>query len=391
MTGAAQDSSLRVVVSGLLAQYPLGGVSWDYLQYPVGLHRAGHDVFYVEDTGLWPYDPEQDGISKTCDRNVRHLEDLMARFGMEDRWAYCFPWRDQWFGMSESRRREILATADLVLNVSGVLRRPDRIERRGVLAYIDSDPVFTQVKLARGQDDFVSAVDAHDRHFSFGESLPGRSPTSGHEWLPTRQPVLLDEWRHELPDRPSYTTVMNWTSYRPVEFGGVRYGQKDEELRRFMDLPRHVDVPLELALASGKTARAPVELLRHKGWKVVDPGVACPDLDAYRAYLQRSRGEWSVAKHGYVVGRAGWFSCRSACYLAAGRPVVVEDTGFDAVLPVGDGLLAFSTLEEAVDALEQVECKYEHHACAARTIAEEYFDADRVLASLVERAMAAAR
>jgi hypothetical protein len=391
VTGAARDSSLRIVVSGLLAQYPLGGVSWDYLQYPVGLHRAGHDVFYVEDTGLWPYDPEQDGVSKTCDRNVRHLEDLMARFGLEDRWAYCFPWRNQWFGVSESRRREILATADLVLNVSGVLRRPDRLERRGVLAYIDSDPVFTQVKLARGQNDFVSMVDAHDRHFSFGESLPGRAPTTDHEWLPTRQPVLLDEWRHELPDGPSYTTVMNWTSYRPVEFGGVRYGQKDEELRRFMDLPRHVDVPLELALASGKTARAPVELLRHRGWKVVNPGVACPDLDAYRAYLQRSRGEWSVAKHGYVVGRAGWFSCRSACYLAAGRPVVVEDTGFDAVLPVGDGLLAFSTLEEAVDALEQVESKYEHHARAARTIAEEYFDADRVLASLVERAMAAAR
>jgi hypothetical protein len=387
MNRGRSSSSLRIVVTGLIAQYPLGGVAWDYLQYPLGFARAGHDVYYLEDTGQWPYHPDADGVGKTCDLNVRYLADLMERFGLGDRWAYCFPWQDQWFGMPEQRRREVVATADLILNISGTLRRPERLDRRGTLVYLDSDPVFTQVKLARGQTDFRAAVDAHDCHFSFGECLPGDAPDSGHAWLPTRQPVLLDEWVHDLDDDGRYTTVMNWTSYREIEFEGRRYGQKDGELRRHLDLPSRTSVPLELALASGKTARAPVDLLRHRGWSVVDPAVVCPDPDSYRTYIQRSRAEWSVAKHGYVIGRTGWFSCRSACYLAAGRPVVVEDTGFGSVLPTGAGLLVFDDLDSAVAAIDAVEADYPRHRRAAREIAEEYFAAEAVLGSLVSRAL----
>lgn len=378
---------LRVVVSGLLAQYPLGGVAWDYLQYVVGFARSGHEVFYVEDTGMWPYHPESDGVGKTAEPNVRHLSRIMERYGLGDRWAYCFPWQDRWFGMSEARRREAIASADLLINVSGVWRRPDRLDRRGVLVYVDSDPVFTQVKLARGQADFRAHVDAHDVHFSFGECLPGNAPTTGHRWLPTRQPILLDEWAHDLPDSGRYTTVMNWTSYNAVEYQGRSYGQKDVELRRLLDLPARSPVPLELAMASGKNARAPLDLLRHRGWHVVDPAVTCPDLDGYRSYVQRSRGEWSVAKNGYVVGQAGWFSCRSACYLAAGRPVVVQDTGFSSVLPTGQGLLTFVDVDGAVAALEEVESDYAHHRRAARSVAEAYFRAETVLDHLTNRAL----
>ena len=181
---------------------------------------------------------------------------------------------------------------------------------------------------------------------------------------------------------------MNWTSYKPVEYHGTTYGQKDIEFRRFIDLPASVaPTELELAVNEGKTQRTPRDLLRHKGWRVVDPAVVCPDIDSYRSYVRSSKGEWSVAKNGYVVGQPGWFSCRSACYLAAGRPVVVQDTGFSRVLPVGEGLLAFRTLEQAVEAIHAVEAGYSRHAQAARAVAEACFDSDRVLSRLIDDAL----
>lgn len=378
---------LRIIVTGLIAQYPLGGVAWDYLQYVVGLTRLGHDVYYFEDTGQWPYNPTEGGTAKGCAFNVRYLADLMARFGLDEQWAYCFCWQDQWFGLSKQQREEIVASADLLINVSGTLARPEQYRQVKCLAYIDSDPVFTQVKLARGQADFRQLVDAHDVHFSFGEAPSDAVPDTGHCWRPTRQPVLLDEWACRSLPRTTYTTVMNWTSYNPVHYGGRTYGQKDIEFQRFIDLPRYVaPIELEVAVNAGKTRRTPRHLLAHKGWHVVDPAQVCPDLDSYRDYIQSSRAEWSVAKNGYVVGRAGWFSCRSACYLAAGRPVVVQDTGFSEVLPTGEGLLTFNTLEEAVEAIRQVESDYARHSQAARELAEHYFNADRVLNDLLAQA-----
>jgi hypothetical protein len=182
---------------------------------------------------------------------------------------------------------------------------------------------------------------------------------------------------------------MNWTSYKPVAYGNRCYGQKDLEFVRFQELPSLVaPTALEIAVNAGKTRRTPRHLLAHKGWRVVDPAEVCPDLDSYRHYVESSKAEWSVAKNGYVVGRPGWFSCRSACYLAAGRPVAVQDTGFSTVLPVGEGLVPFSTLEEAAAAIENIEAHYERHAKAAREIAEAYFAADKVLTHLLGIALA---
>jgi hypothetical protein len=181
---------------------------------------------------------------------------------------------------------------------------------------------------------------------------------------------------------------MNWTSYKPVVYGNQSYGQKDLEFVRFQELPRLIaPTALEIAVNAGKTRRTPRHLLAHKGWRVADPAEVCPDLDSYRDYIESSKAEWSVAKNGYVVGRPGWFSCRSACYLAAGRPVAVQDTGFGAVLPTGEGLLSFSTVEEAVASIKEIEANYERHARAAREIATEYFDAMTVLTDFVEEAM----
>jgi len=403
-------SSLRIVVTGLIAQHPrLGGVAWDYLQYPAGLKALGHDVYYVEDTGEWPYllDGVEDGdwIARDPSPNVEHLARGMERFGFADRWAYRFPTVPRWYGMSDRKRREVLATADLLLNVSGTLVRPQ--DYRGIprLAYIDSDPVFTQVKLSltRGQKMFQRRMAAHDVHFSFGESLSADLTDTPYAWRPTRQPILLSEWRPEQPRRDVYTTIMSWTSYRPLRYRGRSFGQKDVELRRFLELPRRTPgLGLEVALgsvrhvdwetngggdANGSRHVDPAALLRRMGWGVVDATSICSDLDGYRSYIESSKGEWSVAKNGYVAGSPGWFSCRSACYLAAGRPVVVQDTGFAGVLPTGEGLLAFSNEDEAVAGLEDVQARYATHARAARGLAEEYFDARTVLARLVEDAM----
>lgn len=315
----------------------------------------------------------------------------MAHFGMDDRWAYHFPWKSQWFGLADNKRKEVIRTADILINVSGALAYPEKYRHISCLVYIDSDPVFTQVKLARGQLDFQRMIEMHDVHFSFGEQLSDTVPETAFDWRPTRQPVVLNEWRHGGSVRDVYTTVMNWTSYKPLKYRGTTYAQKDVEFERFMDLPDMVpDVSLEIAVNTGKTRRTPRGLLTRRGWHVVHPDQVCPDMDSYRSYIACSRAEWSVAKNGYVVGRSGWFSCRSACYLAAGRPVVVQDTGFSGVLPTGTGIVPYSTLQEAIDGIRDVESRYDIHCRAAREIAEQYFDSSLVLSKLLDESMASA-
>jgi hypothetical protein len=381
-------SRLRIVVTGQMAQYPLGGVTWFYLHYVLGFMRLGHDVWYVEDSGQWPYNPTADGLVESCDYNVAYLQSVMDRFGLPGRWAYKFPWQSQWFGLSAERIRDLTETADVLVNVSGTLERPASFRPIPRLIYIDTDPVFTQVKLARGQHDFRRLVDAHDVHFTYGERDSSDVPDTGHRWRKTRAPVVLSEWRTDAPVRDTFTTVMNWTSHNSVEYNGVSYGQKNEEFRAFVDLPARVaPARLELAMGSGKNDAPPRELLTHKGWALVNPIDVCPDLDGFRTYTETSKAEWGVAKNGYVRGQSGWFSERSARYLAAGRPVVVQETGFRDVLPVGDGIVSFRTLDEAAAGIRDVERHYDRHARAARAIAEAYFDADKVLGRLLDEAM----
>jgi hypothetical protein len=382
------SSKLRIVVSGMIGQYPLGGVTWDYLQYVVGLSRLGHDVYYVEDTGLCPYDASTGSVAREAGFAADYLASVMSRFGLGDRWAYHFSFGSCWYGMSDSRRAEVLASADLLVNVSGSLQHPSHFRHISVLAYVDTDPVFTQVKLAAGQTHFRRLIDVHDVLFTYGECLSNAVPQTGHAWLPMRKPILLSEWHPEAPRGEAFTTVMNWTSFKGLEYQGRSYGQKDVEFMRFLDLPARVaPTALEVAMGQGKTRRGPLELLVHRGWRVVDAARVCPDVDGYRTYIETSKAEWTVAKEGYVTGQSGWFSGRSACYLAAGRPVVVQDTGFAPILPVGDGILTFRTFEEAAEGIREVEAHYDRHAEAARSLAGEHFDSDKVLSRLLEGAM----
>lgn len=411
-------SSLRIIVTGLIAQHPLlGGITWHYLQYLLGLARLGHDVYYFEDSGEFPYNIDGAGsgtnsIARDCTYNVGYLAKIMARFGFENRWAYHFPLKTEWFGLAEKQRQTVIHSADLLINISGTLEHPDNYRPIPHLIYIDTDPVVTQIKIALGRAQFLKHIETHDTHLSFGESLTQDGPVNGCRWRPTRQPIMLSEWRPATPRRESFTTIMNWASHPPLAYSGGTYGQKDVEFRRFLELPGQVTpVAMEVALnrtqylkwkakgeilplssgpgelVGGKTNETPGDLVTYAGWRVVEAVMACGDLDSYRHYIESSKAEWSVAKNAYVLGRPGWFSERSACYLAAGRPVVVQDTGFAGTLPVGEGILLFKTVPEAIAAIQEVETNYARHAQAARAIAETYFDSDKVLTRLIDEAV----
>jgi hypothetical protein len=390
---------VRVVVAGLIGQHgTLGGMVWHHLQYVVGLARMGHAVYYVEDSGEWPYAEDHPaGDPRSCAATVRRLAAVMTRFGLSDRWAFRCPLDGSWSGMSDARRASVLASADLLVNVSGSLDRPADYRAIPVLAYVDTDPVFTQIRLLRGPSRFGSRVDAHDVHFTFGERLSPGLTATGHGWRPTRQPIVLAEWTGPAVEDGAYTTVMSWSSYASESWRGHRYGQKDIEFQRFVDLPLAVrPAKLELAVnlrtPLGGWDGPPAEreeigdLLATHGWAVANPSRVCGSLDAYRNYILSSRGEWTVAKNAYVHARSGWFSERSACYLAAGRPVVAQDTGFSEVLPTGEGLLTFNSPGEAAAAIAEVEADHRRHAHAARELAEAHFAADSVLSDLLDAA-----
>ena len=382
------NSQLRIIVTGLIAQYPLGGVTWDYLQYVLGLARMGHDVYYLEDTGFWPYNPVSGGLSEDgCDFNVSYLSNIMNQYGLQDRWMYRLDSTDSWYGLNETKRRSLFNTADVLINVSGCLAEPANYRTVKRMIYIDSDPVFTQVKLKSGFDSFRKQIDHHDVLFTFAENPHHKIPDTGDIWHTTRQPVVLSEWEPAATHRDVFTTIMNWTSYQSLEYNGENYGQKDVEFEHFIALPDSLPSgTLEIAVNEGKTDHTPYERLRERGWNLVSPNEVCGDLESYRDYIQHSLAEWSVAKNGYVKGESGWFSCRSACYLASARPVVVQDTGFSSLIEGNTGVVAFSTPEEALTGIESVRSDYQKHCDAARAIAEARFDSAHVLQQLLETA-----
>jgi hypothetical protein len=367
-------------------------------------------VFYLEDSGEWPYlleggeDPDS-WVARDPTANVEHLARTMERFGLGDRWMYRFPIEDRWYGLSDGRRAEVLSSADLLINVSGTIEHPERYRDIGCLVYVDSDPVFTQARLDDGASEFARRVNTHDVFFSFGESISEGVFATEHHWRPTRQPVVVAQWETGPRTRETFTTIMSWTSYPPVRSRGVTLGQKDVEFRRFLGLAGAAPVEMEVALGSVHhegwetvlgdvdeidPAASPADLLRREHWRVVDALSLCANMDDYRAYIHGSGAEWSVAKSAYVRGSSGWFSCRSACYLASGRPVVVQDTGFGATLPVGEGILAFDSPEQALEGIVEVSGNWDRHSSAAREIAEAHFDSGRVLRALLDETASAA-
>jgi hypothetical protein len=389
------QSRLKIVVLGIMGRTPYAGVAWQVLHYLEGLRRLGHEVFYLEDTGSWPYDADRNTVTSDCDFTLRYIAGLMTWCGLADRWAYRSAVDEQLFGASDSQVARVLASADALINLTGAtVLRADHLQVPTRI-YLETDPVLPQVEVANGRAFTLELLNAHTHHFTFGENLGAPDcgvPVGDIRYRPTRQPIVLDWWLGEDDDDlPSvwcpFTTVANWQqSGKDVEWNGETFAwSKHHEFIKFVDLPRRAEQQrFELALACGDGNA--VHLLTESGWQVIDAIPLSRHILPYRSYIVGSRGEFTVAKDQNIRLRSGWFSDRSACYLAAGRPVITQDTAFDAVLPTGRGLFSFRTLPDILDALDRINSDYPAHASAAREIAAEYFGAEQVLTCLLEDA-----
>ena len=380
----------RVVVLGVMGQSPFAGVTWQVLHYLEGFRRLGWDVTYVEDTGAWPYDPVANTVSADCSYALAHLHDALGRCDMQEAWAYRNAAEGgRVYGPCASRFGEVFTSADLLVNLTGATVLGDEHLAVPARLYLETDPVLPQVELARGRPFTVQLLSAHTHLATFGENVgqPGcRVPvTAGFDYLPTRQPVVLEWWRTPEPPGARYTTVASWRqTEKDLEWEGDLYTwSKHVEFLKIIDLPSRLVPPVDLALACDDADD--LALLRGHGWGVVDAFQLSLDVDAYRRYIGCSRGELTVAKDQNVRLGSGWFSDRSACYLASGRPVVTQDTGFGDVLPTGQGLFSFRDMDDIVTAIEAIEADLDKHSQAAVDIAESYFRAEIVLDALLAR------
>ncbi len=381
---------MKVIVFGILFWYPLAGVTYQFLHYLIGLRRLGYDVYYVEDSGRYVYDPEINDFSPDASGNIRAIAPILEAYGFRDRWAFRghYP-GGTCYGMSEGELLRLYREADACLNVTGAqeLREEHMTIPRRI--YVESDPFACQVKVASGDEATIAALGAHHVLFSFGENLGADdclAPIQRFQWLPTRQPVVMDLWDAPMQSGGSrYTTITTWHNEgKEVMYQGEKYyWTKDREFMRFIELPRLCSAPFEIALGRDE---ALWRMLEGYGWHPVDSLPVSRDIESYRQHIQGSRGEMTVARDQYVRPRTGWFSDRSACYLASSRPVITQETGFSKYLPTGQGLFGFATMEEILAAVEAIEKDYLGNCQAAMDIAQEYFAAEKVLASLMARA-----
>ena len=384
---------MRIVLAGIIGRYPWGGVTWCSLMYLLGLRKLGHEVWYLEDTCECNFDPELNAISTDPGYALRYIDTNLRPFGFGDRWCYV-DYTGRHHGIDEARMRDICNSADLFLVLSGgcwVWRDHYRAIPRK--AFIDSDPAFTQLAIenARVESDregkkswYVDFFEEYDTLFTFGAGIAnGFSSVQSHlKWHHTWQPIDTSLWNPAalpLPPRRRFTTIMTWAVESFEDIGG----NKDHEFLKIIDLPSRLGPDRAAAIELAVTR--PPTLLRQKGWNCQDALPISRDLWRYHAYIASSAAEFSVAKETYVHTRSGWFSDRSECYLAAGRPVVLQDTGFSNVLPGGEGIVAWNTADEAIAALDEVESRYALHARRARELAMIYFRDTVVLQKLLDR------
>ena len=368
---------MRILFAGIIARYPFGGVTWCSLMYMLGLRALGHEVFYVEDTGECVYDPDLNAISTDPGYGTRFIHEALEPYGFGDRWSFV-NYDGTYHGRSAEDVRRYAADADLFINLSGGSwfwrEEYARIPRR---VFIDSDPAYTQLAIAKAEPWYVAFFRQFTHLFTFGANIgtaASEVPVGDFLWHKTWQPVTLGDWHTDKPFVDRFTTVMTW---QIESFADVR-GNKDLEFVKYIDLPSHTAQPFELAV------NGPAALLREHGWSPVDAMHVSRTPDQYRDFIHRSKAEFGIAKHTYVSTRSGWFSDRTECYLASGRPALVQDTGWSAHLPSGRGLLAFSTPEEALAGIEAINRDYQAHARGALDVAREHFDADRILPRLLE-------
>ena len=368
---------MNILLAGIIARYPFGGVTWCSLMYLLGLRDLGHNVFYVEDTGECVYDPALNTRSTDPAYGTEYIGRSLEPFGLGDRWAFV-NYDGSYHGRSRTEVQQFCATADVFLNLSGgSWFWRDEYARIPRSAFIDSDPAFTQLAIAKAEPWYVEFFQRFSHLFTFGANIGTPAspiPVGNFVWRKTWQPITLDHWRPDRPPESHFTTVMTWQIESFTDVGG----NKDQEFVRFIDLPSRTAQTFQLAV------NGPQKLLQQHGWSTVDAMGVSRTLWDYRDFIHASRAEFGVAKHTYVTTRSGWFSDRTECYLASGRPALVQDTGWSAHLPSGEGLLAFSTPEEALAGIDRINSNYPLHARRAAELAREHFDSRRVLSRLLD-------
>jgi hypothetical protein len=379
---------MRIILGLHMVRYPLGGALSSSLQWLLGLHRLGHEVYVFERANYANscFDPMKKVMRDDCAYGVGVVADLMKRHGLGDRWCYVDA-RGEYHGLSEARAAAVFASADVFIDrgTHGAwLDSPPGTLCRGPRVLVDGEPAYNQIHMSQQQEGGGLLQD-YDHYFTVGYNIgaPGNpTPTAGKSWGHHFPPVDTTVVQPQPPpDAGPFTTVMKWQSHKQVEFGGRTYGQKDVEFSKFRTLPRISNETFELAITGKKAPDA--NTFAAQGWLLRDALEVTRTFDAYLDYVACSKGEFSFAKEVFVAFETGWFSDRSAVYLASGRPVVTQDTGFSQHLPTGCGLFAVNTAEEAADAVNRVSRDYRRHSQAAREVACEYMDASKVLGKML--------
>jgi hypothetical protein len=384
----------RIVVMGFMGSMPIAGVIWQHIHYVVGLQRLGHDVYYIEDSARLPYNPETFEITNEFDYAAQLLSRLSREFGFENRWAFCARYlpANPTAGLPFKKIQQLYHEADAILNVCGTQEFNDDMLVSDRILYIESDPGVEQIKIDKEVKSTIEYLRRHRALFTFGENVGTKSfpvPAHGFKWLPTRQPVVTDLWRTKHPPAGAavFTTVANWSTsgLKDISWRKRKYlWSKSREFLRFISAPKKAGETFEMATNIEHAATR--KEFERNGWRLRCPLQMSVDYWLYRDYIQRSKGEFTVAKDQYVRLNSGWFSDRSACYLAAGRPVVTQETGFTRLYGGKTGLLSFLSLDEVADGVAAINREYAKHSRAARDIAREFFEAEKVVKSILERA-----
>jgi hypothetical protein len=375
-------------VSGPLANKPYnGGAAWTRLSWTLGFRQVGWRVFFLEQLAAATCVDSAGAPAAFADSaNLAFFQYVTRQHGLAGSAALIYEDGAQVWGATYRDLIDLATAADLLVNISGHLTIEPLLKRFSRKVYLDQDPGFTQIWRANGIG--MPGLESHDSFFTVGENIGSADcwiPTGGIPWRPIRQPIVLDDWPVSHQGPPArFTSVASWRGpYGPLQYEGVTLGLKVHEFRTFIRLPEQVAGRFELALDIDPADEKDRALLGQHHWRLVDPKVVARTPALFRHYVQTSAAECSVAQGVYVHTRSGWFSDRTVRYLASGKPALVQDTGFTRRYPSGKGLVAFTSLGEAVDGAEQILRQYPEHSKAARALAEEHFAAPKVLSHLL--------
>jgi hypothetical protein len=384
----------RIVVMGFMGSMPIAGVIWQHIHYIVGLQQLHHDVYYIEDSARLPYNPQTFEVTDEFRYAANILNRLAGEFDFKERWGYCARYLpgNATAGLSLKKIRQLYREADAILNVCGTQEFNEDLLASDRILYVESDPGVEQIKIDKGVKSTIEYLRRHRALFTFGENVGTKFfpvPVHGFKWLPTRQPVVTNLWktRRSPLGTAVFTSVANWSTsgLKDIVWRGQKYlWSKSREFLRFIAAPKEAGETFELATNIEHSATR--KRFERNGWRLRCPLQMSVDYWLYRDYIQRSKGEFTVAKDQYVQLNTGWFSDRSACYLAAGRPVIIQETGFTRLYGGKAGLLSFGSLGEIADAVKRINADYAKHSRVAYDVAREFFEAKKVLKSILDRA-----